>query len=59
MATEPLEATKRASSAGASKTKRMLPPSGVIDTMRAHAVDMAVDQMAAQLVAELERAVRD
>ena len=33
MATEPLEATKRASSAGASKTKRMLPPSGVIDTI--------------------------
>ena len=54
-ATEPLAAMKRASSAGASKTKRTLPPSGVIETIFADAVDMAGDQVAAQLVAELER----
>ena len=46
---------KRASSAGASKTKRTLPPSGVIDTILPDAVDMAIDQVAAQLVAELQR----
>ena len=32
-ATEPVEAMKRARSGGASKTKRTLPPSGVIETI--------------------------
>eukprot|EP01036_Dinobryon_divergens_P044684 gene44683-59640_t len=34
IATDPLAATKRASSGGASNTKRTLPPSGVMETIR-------------------------
>ena len=57
-AIEPLGAMKRASSAGASNTKRTLPPSGVMDDDLADAVDMAGDDVAAELVAQLAATVR-
>ena len=54
--TEPLDATKRENSAGQRTVRRSDSPSGSAALDRRDAVDMAGHQMAAELVAECERA---